>query len=226
MPVIRALSEQRRRHIAAQADPYLQDGEEIRHWVRVRREQGRGEGFSFVTETKWIVAWTGRRDGHKSLSWQDIAAWGVDESSVGEPLLAVESTDGEVLRVRLPVQTTGAAERVSQFLRDFSEHAPPTPRTPAGYPSAVTPEEAFDVRVTRRSVAGHTRRILVTILGILLVVGGLAITWIPGPWSLPIVLAGLAVLSSEYDWAKDLRSWAREKYEKTRDRWRARRAQS
>jgi uncharacterized protein (TIGR02611 family) len=45
------------------------------------------------------------------------------------------------------------------------------------------------------------KRIAVTILGFTLVAGGLAMLVLPGPGIL-VVIAGLAVLSTEYAWAR------------------------
>jgi hypothetical protein len=69
-----------------------------------------------------------------------------------------------------------------------------------------------------------TKRIVITAAGIVLVVAGAVITPIPGPWSLPLLLAGLAVLASEYDWARDVLDWAKETSRRARERLRARRA--
>lgn len=45
------------------------------------------------------------------------------------------------------------------------------------------------------------KRIAVTVVGSVLVVGGLALLVLPGPGIL-VVLAGLAVLATEYAWAR------------------------
>jgi len=58
----------------------------------------------------------------------------------------------------------------------------------------------------------------VTVIGVVLVVGGILITPLPGPWSLPIVLGGLAVLSREYDWAKDTLEWVKQRYQDVKNR--------
>jgi hypothetical protein len=50
-----------------------------------------------------------------------------------------------------------------------------------------------------------------TLIGIALIVIAVLIGFLPGPWSIPLVIAGLAVLAREYDWAKDLLEWFKDK---------------
>lgn len=52
-----------------------------------------------------------------------------------------------------------------------------------------------------------TKRILTDIAGYLLVLTGVATGWIPGPGGIPLVLAGLGLLSINNKWAKDLRDY-------------------
>jgi uncharacterized protein (TIGR02611 family) len=52
-------------------------------------------------------------------------------------------------------------------------------------------------------------RLLVGLTGGFLVVLGLATGWLPGPGGIPLVLAGLAVLASEFEWARRLLFWAK-----------------
>ena len=49
------------------------------------------------------------------------------------------------------------------------------------------------------------RRTVTAVLGLTLVGVGLALTPIPGPLSIPFVLAGVTVLSWEFRWARTLR---------------------
>lgn len=54
-------------------------------------------------------------------------------------------------------------------------------------------------------------RVLVGVVGALLVLLGLSTGWLPGPGGIPLVLLGLAVLASEFEWAHRLLQWARVK---------------
>jgi Flp pilus assembly protein TadB len=46
------------------------------------------------------------------------------------------------------------------------------------------------------------RRTLVAVMGGTLIVAGLAAIVLPGPWTIPPILAGLALLATEYMWAR------------------------
>ena len=47
-------------------------------------------------------------------------------------------------------------------------------------------------------------RAAVAVVGGLMVVAGLLTGWLPGPGGIPLVLGGLAVLASEFSWARRL----------------------
>src|SRR4051794_41942900 len=76
--------------------------------------------------------------------------------------------------------------------------------------------------------SGHNRRVktvVVGILGGLLTLAGIALLVLPGP-GFVLVAAGLAVLATQFDWAKKPLDYAREKAvegieEVGRSRWRA-----
>jgi putative transmembrane protein PGPGW len=50
----------------------------------------------------------------------------------------------------------------------------------------------------------QTRRIVILVIGTTLIAAGLALIPIPGPFSIPLILLGLTVLSWEFAWAKRL----------------------
>jgi hypothetical protein len=52
---------------------------------------------------------------------------------------------------------------------------------------------------------------------------GIFLLFVPGPGIL-VVLLGLSVLAREYDWAQDILHWARDRYRRTTERIKARRA--
>jgi uncharacterized protein (TIGR02611 family) len=58
-----------------------------------------------------------------------------------------------------------------------------------------------DMRGIAQWVMRSGKRIAVTVLGFGLVIGGIALLVLPGP-GLLVVLAGLAVLATEYAWAR------------------------
>ena len=46
------------------------------------------------------------------------------------------------------------------------------------------------------------KRIAITVLGVALIAAGVALMIVPGPLSVPFFIGGLAVLATEYAWAK------------------------
>jgi uncharacterized protein (TIGR02611 family) len=77
-----------------------------------------------------------------------------------------------------------------------------------------------------RVIARSGKRIAVFVIGAALVVGGIALLVLPGP-GLLVIIAGLAVLATEFAWAEHLLDQAKEKATQAKDkatsRWRRRR---
>jgi hypothetical protein len=219
--LIDLLTQQRDRQVLERARPHLERDEHIVDWARARHPEKRRHGYAFLTDRKLLVVWSGHSDGHGVVSWEAIDAWGFDCEHQGGPLVGVEF-DHESFFVHLPVASQGAAARATAFLGKFARLAP-RPRPTEG-PLHGLPTEPATVTVPRRSVTALTKRVLLTVIGVVLIAGGLAITPIPGPWSLPVIAAGLAVLASEYDWAKDLLDWVKEKSRRAAEKLKARRA--
>jgi len=53
----------------------------------------------------------------------------------------------------------------------------------------------------------HSKRILTDAAGYFLIVAGIATGWLPGPGGIPLIVAGLGLLSINNAWAKSLRLW-------------------
>lgn len=69
-------------------------------------------------------------------------------------------------------------------------------------------------RLHRNPITGLLTKIVITVVGVAVIAVGIFLSGpgIPGPGFL-VILAGLAVLATEYDWAKRVLEWARERYE-------------
>jgi uncharacterized protein (TIGR02611 family) len=74
----------------------------------------------------------------------------------------------------------------------------------------------FPFRVTLRFIGRNGRRIAVTVAGFVLILGGLAMLVLPGPGIL-VIVAGLAILATEYVWAQRALNYAKQKSEQARD---------
>ena len=61
-----------------------------------------------------------------------------------------------------------------------------------------------------RGVPTPVRKLIVIVLGFTLIAIGGVLIILPGPFTLPFVIAGLFVLAAEYTWARSLLNKARE----------------
>lgn len=75
----------------------------------------------------------------------------------------------------------------------------------------------FPFGVTVRFMLRNGKRIAVTVAGLVLLVAGLAMMVLPGPGIL-VIIAGLAVLATEYVWAQRMLNYARDKAEQAKNR--------
>lgn len=223
--MLRRIAEQRRKVILAQAARYLEPGEEVIHWVRAKQVEGRAEGFVFLTPRRCIIHWTGKAGASPGdFPWEAITAWGIQSDAHGGPILALQ--DGSSCFVQLRATTAAMAQDVAAFVKEFAERAPRPRETiepPHNLQGPFEPTAAPELPQHRRTVTDHTRRILVSILGIALIVGAIVIIPLPGPWSFVVTIAGLAILASEYDWARDALAWSKERYKSVSNKIKARR---
>lgn len=224
MGILSRIAQIREEQILSHADPYLDDEEEVVHWVRASNFDGkRARGFLYLTTSRVILHWTRGPGENGGAEWQQIEAWGVNKEVDGGPVIAVESEELDMC-ARMPVMTAGMAKEVRSFLRVFAHHAPAPQRTlrPHSPPGAFESQAEVEVEAKRRSVTDHTKRVLVTILGMILVIGGILITPLPGPWSFPVIITGLAVLATEYDAADDALDWMKRRAQQLADKVRGR----
>lgn len=75
----------------------------------------------------------------------------------------------------------------------------------------------FPIREVARFLGRNGKRIGATIAGSVLVVVGLAMLVLPGPGIL-LVIAGLAVLATEYIWAQRALNFAKQKAEQAKNK--------
>jgi Putative transmembrane protein (PGPGW) len=221
----RKLADLREKQILEHAEPFLDEGEAVLAWVRTTRPHSSSRGFLFATERRLVVSWSKvGPDENKAIRWDEIRAWGLASDGGRGPLLAIETEDS-LCESHLLVGTDGMVESANRFLVHLVDKAPPAsqPLTRVANPSAYRTTQ-IKLERERRTVRKHTRRAVVTIIGLCLIVVAFLIGWIPGPWSIPLVLAGLAVLATEYDWADDFLTWVRQRYLKTKAKLKARRS--
>ena len=221
------IHEQREKLILGNAYHLLDHDEDVVQWVRIADTSSRREGFAFVTPRRVIVHWNGRRAEDVSFPWQQIRSWAVDINADHGPHLAVEG-EGLEVSIKLPTDTHATAERVSDFFRRWARHAPKSDEHPSNArktrKSDWRSDGEVEVKIVPRTPLEMARRILVTVIGVTVFIVGTLIIPLPGPWSFPIQLLGLAILASEYDWAKDGLMWTRKQYARAKAEIRKRRA--
>ena len=226
------VSDKRNKLVMRFARDHLADGEEVLAWARARGLKDRPmqvphSGFLYVTPHQFIVHWAGRGEGHVSVPWKDVRSWGIKMDAPGGPLLGVETTD-ETIYVQMPSSSRDSAAACTDFLRSFAERAPKSAtQLPAHEQHGHFRGGGRNISVApvKRSVAGHTKRVVITVVGILLILGGivLSLPLVPGPGIL-LLIVGLGVLGSEYDWAEDVLQWAKEKFHETKQQVKKRRS--
>lgn len=70
----------------------------------------------------------------------------------------------------------------------------------------------------RTAMVRHTRRVVFAALGGSLIVAGALLIPLPGPFTIPLVLLGLTVLSWEFRWAKRMKYQIKTRVKKLRSR--------
>ena len=75
----------------------------------------------------------------------------------------------------------------------------------------------FPFGVTVRFLMRNGKRIAVSVVGVALVLAGLVMLVLPGPGIL-VVIAGLALLATEYVWAQRMLNYARRRGREAKDR--------
>ena len=186
---------------------------------------GRREGFVYLTPKRCIIHWSGRSDeAPGDFAWESLKSWGVVSDARGGPILGLEAAEGKCF-VQLRATTPAMADAVSTFVKHFADHAPEPRREMSGgdHLGLFEQTDSPDVRLHRMSIGDQARRIIVTVLGLTLIVGAILIIPLPGPWSFIVTIAGLAILASEYDLAKDALTWTKQKYQQASAKLKARR---
>lgn len=218
------IAEQREQQIVERIRPQLAPGEEVVQWVRACNPRSGKRGFAFLTPHRLLLLWGGKTDRHGAFLWSAIDSWGVNREASGGPILAVEQ-DGSSALIQMPVESVGMAEHATRFVHRLAALAPKPRHSPApkDFPGVYDSRIATPMEKGKRSVVRQTRRIIVTVVGVVLVMLGLLLLVLPGPGIL-VTLLGLAVLGSEYDWAQDLLAWLRDRWESRGGRLKSRRS--
>lgn len=227
MGLISLISHKRQELIERRVRPLLEPDEEILHWVRSRRVGERGEGFIFLTAQRVVMHWTGNEDGLCVAKWDEIDTWGLATEVPGGPVIGLEK-GMDTWYAQIVASTKGMAKNAHEFIARFDELAPDPKRRfrDKGNIGRFDAEGGARVDPVKHSPPQMLRRVGITALGAALVIAAILIIPLPGPWSFVLSIAGLAVLSREYDWAKDLLEWTKEKYQSAKEKFAQRRGRA
>jgi Putative transmembrane protein (PGPGW) len=220
--LIRFIRTQHSKQVLALIDEHLGEGEEVLHWSRVKDPQSKERGYVYLTKSRYILNWAEDRD-PESTHWVAIESWGVNSTANGGPIVGIEEAE-RARFIQLPIVTSGAAVRVTEFLRSWGQLAPDgaSPRIGGEELGPFTGPEAATVVEPHRNLV---RRVLFTILGVLLIIAAILTGWLPGPGGIPLAIAGFWVLAKEYDWAEDALDWMKDKYREAKRKIQQRRAE-
>lgn len=208
--------ERAREHIVVSPlRPLLDAGERVTARLHVRDPDTGHRGIVAATPARCVVYW-GLRHPARVIPWEELTGWRMAEQARGGPLLRLHTADDEVA-VQIPASSRARMRKLAVLLARLREHAPAHAQGPHRSP------DTMDLRTERRDLRAHTRRLAVTVLGVLVILlGGLfASPFVPGPGALT-ALAGLAILAREYDWASDIHQWFEGQIERVWE-WRRRR---
>ena len=98
----------------------------------------------------------------------------------------------------------------SQYVEELETSQPDLARRWHEHPTVVP------FKVVGRFIARNGKRVAVTIAGFLVVLAGAAMLVLPGP-GVVVIIAGLAILATEYVWAQRLLRAARQRFEQAKD---------
>lgn len=98
----------------------------------------------------------------------------------------------------------------SEFVEELETSRPGLARRWHDHPTIVP------FKIVARFIARNSKRVAVTIAGFVVVLAGAAMLVLPGPGIL-VIIAGLAILATEYVWAQRLLRIAKEKANQAKD---------
>ncbi|CAN5311717.1 hypothetical protein BH20ACT22_BH20ACT22_05360 [soil metagenome] len=222
MSLMSRLAERREAHILTHSEPHLERGARVTHWIRARRPGGGREGFAYLTPSRLVVYWLGGQ-GTFVTDLADIRSWDLSSAARGGPILRAETPNGD-LRAQFPTGSEAVTTQVKRFLQAFARSRPLPPHSPSATGDEIPLREIAGVTAEKKSWSRRSRRIVVTLLGVVLTIVGvvLAVPLVPGP-GLLVLIGGVALLASEYDWAKDALNWAQDKSRGSKQRFKERR---
>ena len=188
----------------------LEADERVMVWAHVEAPEGDRPGLLSLTTDRCLVHWSAHGQTNATFRWNELTDWELAPREGGAAVLSLAAGSRHV-EVRLPLTSDARARTATDVVATVARHAP----SDGEVASDVGAERTMPrLAAEPRGLRGQTRRIGVTVAGLLMVLLSIvfASPFVPGPGSLPF-LAGLAILAKEYDWARDVQLWVRRKFE-------------
>ncbi len=200
---------------------HLGADEPIQAWAHVVGDEDRA-GVLFVTERRCLLHLGSIEHPPVMISWAELAGWDLGTPANGSADVTLGTADGR-LEVRLPLTTAGQARKANEVVDRLHRSTVVATSSEATEKDSSGP---VPLQPAQRGVRGHLRRVVVTVVGVLVILVSalFASPFFPGPGALTF-LAGLALLAREYDWARDVHTWVRRKFEQVWAWWKRRREQ-
>ena len=98
----------------------------------------------------------------------------------------------------------------TEFVQELEASRPELARRWHDHPTVVP------FKVVGRFIGRNAKRVAVTIAGLLVLIAGAAMLVLPGP-GIVVIIAGLAILATQYVWAERLLKLAKEKANQAKD---------
>lgn len=98
----------------------------------------------------------------------------------------------------------------SEFVEELEATRPELARRWHDHPTIVP------LKVVGRFIGRNAKRVAITIAGFLVVLAGVAMLVLPGP-GIVVIIAGLAILATQYVWAERLLKVAKERANQAKD---------
>lgn len=217
----RGIGNLRERMVLGPFRSLLDVDEPIQAWVHVVGDEDR-TGVLFVTERRCLLHLGSIEHPTVMISWAELTGWDLAMPANGPAEVTLGSAD-ERLDVRLPLTTAGQTRKANDVVGHLHRSSVVATSSEATDKDSTGP---IPLQPAQRGVRGQVRRVIVTVVGILVILLSalFASPFVPGPGALTF-LAGLALLSSEYDWARDVHTWFRRKFEQVWAWWKRRREQ-
>jgi uncharacterized protein (TIGR02611 family) len=193
--------------VLGQVRHLLEVDERVTVWAHVHAPDDDRPGLLSLTGERCLVHWSPRDEATAAFRWTELTSWDVSTAPHGGAVL-VMATRSEQVEAFLPLTTGARARNARSVVAHVAQHAPPaTAAAREGSSKWLTAE--------RRGWRDHARRVVVTIVGlvVVLVSAVFASPFVPGPGALTF-LAGLAILAKEYDWARDVHHWVKRKVDR------------